>query len=73
MRYKAIAEQEVAADQATSIKGFIFALQAIIISEEEKRHYMTLIDGLQKMSLQFDSEEALRVNFNAEVDDCEKD
>ncbi len=34
---------------------------------------MTLIDGLQKMPLQFDSEEALRVNFNAEVDDCEKD
>jgi hypothetical protein len=34
---------------------------------------MTLIDGLQKMSLQFDSEKALRVNFNAEVDDHEKD
>jgi len=73
MKYKAIAEQEVTADQATSIKEFIFALQAIIISEEEKRHYMTLIDGLQKMSLQFDSEKALRVNFNAEVDDHEKD
>jgi len=73
MRYKAITEQEVAVDQATSIKGFIFALQAIIISEEEKRHYMTLIDGLQKMSLQFDSEKVLRVNFNAEVNDCEKD
>ncbi len=34
---------------------------------------MTLIDGLQKMSLQFDSEKMLRVNFNAEVDDYEKD
>jgi translation initiation factor 1 (eIF-1/SUI1) len=51
MRYEAIAEQEVTVNQATSIKEFIFALQAIIISEEEKRHYMTLIDGLQKMSL----------------------
>ncbi len=73
MKYEAIAEQEVAANQATSIREFIFALQAITISEEGKRHYMTLIDGLQKMSLQFDSEKALRVNFNAEVDDCEKD
>jgi len=51
MKYKAIAEQEVAVNQATSIREFIFALQAIIISEEEKRHYMTLIDNLQKMSL----------------------
>ncbi len=34
---------------------------------------MTLIDGLQKMSLWFDSEKVLRVNFNAKVDDCEKD
>ncbi len=73
MRYKAIAEQEVTVNQATSIREFIFALQAIIISEEEKRHYIILIDGLQKMSLQFDSEKALRVNFNAEVDDHEKD
>ncbi len=73
MRYKAIAEQEVTANQATSIKEFIFALQAIIISEEGKRHYMALIDSLQKMPLQFDLEKALRVNFNAEVDDCEKD
>jgi len=73
MRYEAIAEQEVTADQATSIREFIFALQAIIISEKEKRHYMTLINSLQKMSLQFDSEKALRVNFNAEVDDHEKD
>jgi len=73
MRYEAIAEQEVAVNQVTSIKEFIFALQAIIILKEEKHHYMTLIDGLQKMSLQFDSEKALRVNFNAEVDDCEKD
>jgi len=73
MRYKAIAEQEVTVNQATSIREFIFALQAIIISEEEKCHYMILIDDLQKMSLQFDSEKALRVNFNAEVDDHEKD
>jgi len=73
MKYKAIAEQEVTANQVTSIKEFIFALQAIIILEEEKCHYMTLIDGLQKMSLQFNSEKTLRVNFNAEVDDCEKD
>jgi len=73
MRYKAIAEQEVTVNQATSIKEFIFALQAIIISEEEKCCYMTLIDDLQKMSLWFDSEKTLRVNFNAEVDDCEKD
>jgi len=73
MKYEAIAEQEVAADQAAGIEEFIFALQAIIISEEEKCHYMTLIDGLKKMSLQFDSEKALSVNFNAEVDDCEKD
>jgi len=51
MRYEAIAEQEVTVNQVTSIKGFIFALQAIIISEEEERHYMTLIDGLQKMPL----------------------
>jgi len=51
MRYEAITEQEVAADQATSIKGFIFALQAIIISEEGKCRYMTLIDSLQKMPL----------------------
>ena len=51
MKYKAIAEQEVAANQATSIKESIFALQAITISEEEKRRYMTLIDGLQKMLL----------------------
>ncbi len=34
---------------------------------------MALINSLQKMPLQFDSEKALRVNFNAEVDDCEKD
>jgi len=73
MKYEAITEQEVAADQATSIKEFIFALQAIIISKEEKCHYMILIDDLQKMSLQFDLEKALKVNFNAEVDDCEKD
>jgi len=73
MRYKAIAEQEVTVNQVTSIRGFIFALQAIIILKEEKRCYMTLIDSLQKMSLQFDSEKVLRVNFNAEVDDCEKD
>jgi len=73
MKYEAIAEQEVAANWVTSIREFIFALQAIIISEEEKRHYMTLIDGLQKMSLWFDSKKVLRVNFNAEVDDCEKD
>jgi len=51
MKYEAITEQEVTADQVTSIKEFIFALQAIIISEEEECHYMTLIDGLQKMSL----------------------
>jgi len=51
MKYKAIAEQEVAVNQATSIRGFIFALQAIIISEEEKRRYMALIDNLQKMPL----------------------
>jgi len=73
MKYEAIAEQEVAVNQVTSIRGFIFALQAIIISEEEKHHYMTLINGLQKMSPHFDSEKALRVNFNAEVDDHEKD
>ncbi len=73
MKYKAIAEQEVTVDQATSIKEFIFALQAIIISEEEKCCYMALIDSLQKMPLQFDLEKALRVNFNAEVDDHEKD
>ena len=73
MRYEAIAEQEVTVNQVTSIKEFIFALQAIIISEEGKRCYKTLINGLQKMSLQFDSEKALRVNFNAEVDDHEKD
>jgi len=73
MRYEAIAEQEVTVNQVTSIREFIFALQAIIISEEEKHHYMTLIDGLQKMPLQFDSEKVLRVNFNAEVDNCEKD
>ncbi len=73
MKYEAIAEQEVTANQATSIKGFIFALQAIIISEEEKRCYMALIDGLQKMPLWFDSEKMLKVNFNAEVDDHEKD
>jgi len=73
IRYEAIAEQEVAADWAADIEGFIFALQAIIISEEEKRHYMALIDGLKKMPLQFDSEKALSVNFNAEVDDHEKD
>jgi len=51
MKYEAIAEQEVTADQVTSIRGFIFALQAIIISEEEKHRYMALIDGLQKMLL----------------------
>jgi len=51
MKYKAIAEQEVTVNQATNIKGFIFALQAIIILEEEKHCYMTLIDSLQKMSL----------------------
>jgi len=51
MRYEAIAEQEVAVNQATSIREFIFALQAIIISEEEKRRYMTLINSLQKMPL----------------------
>jgi len=73
MRYEAIAEQEVAVNQVTSIRGFIFALQAIIILKEEKHHYMALIDSLQKMSLQFDSEKALKVNFNAEVDDYEKD
>jgi len=73
MRYEAIAEQEVAADWAADIEEFIFALQAIIILKEEKRHYMTLIDGLKKMSLQFDSEKVLSVNFNAEVDDHEKD
>jgi len=73
MRYEAIAEQEVAVNQAADIEEFIFALQAITISEEEKHHYMTLIDGLKKMSLQFDSEKTLSVNFNAEVDDHEKD
>jgi len=73
MKYEAIAEQEVTVNQVTSIREFIFALQAIIISEEEKRRYMALIDSLQKMSLQFDSEKVLRVNFNAEVDDHEKD
>jgi len=73
MRYEAIAEQEVAVNQAADIEGFIFALQAIIISEEGKRCYMTLIDSLKEMSLQFDSEKALSVNFNAEVDDHEKD
>jgi len=51
MKYEAIAEQEVAVNQVTSIRGFIFALQAIIILKEEKCHYMALIDSLQKMSL----------------------
>jgi len=73
MKHEAIAEQEVAVDQAADIEEFIFALQAITISEEGKRCYMTLIDGLKKMSLQFDSKKVLSVNFNAEVDDHEKD
>jgi len=51
MRYEAIAEQEVAANQAADIEEFIFALQAIIISKEGKCHYMTLINSLKKMSL----------------------
>ncbi len=73
MRYEAIAEQEVAANQAADIEEFIFALQAIIISKEGKCHYMTLINSLKKMSLWFDSKKTLSVNFNAEVDDHEKD
>jgi len=73
MKYEAIAEQEVAANQAADIEEFIFALQTITISEEGKCRYMTLIDGLKEMPLQFDLKKALSVNFNAEVDDCEKD
>ncbi len=51
MKYEAIAKQEVAANQAADIEGSIFALQAIIISEEGKRHYMALIDSLKEMPL----------------------
>jgi len=69
MKYEAIAEQEVAINQVTNIKKFFFALQTIIISEEEEHHYMTLIDCLKNMSLQFDSDKMLSVNFNIEIDD----
>jgi len=73
MGYGAIAEQEVAADRAADIEGSIFALQAITIPGGGERRYMALIDGLEEMPLRFDPEEALSVNFNAEVDDREKD
>jgi len=51
MKYEAIAEQKVAINQVTDIKEFFFALQVIIISEEEKCCYMTLIDCFKNMSL----------------------
>jgi len=51
MKYEAIAEQEVTVDQVTDIEKFFFALQIIIISEEEECHYMTLIDCFENMSL----------------------
>jgi len=73
MKYEAIAEQEVAVNQITDIKEFFFALQIIIISKEEECHYMILIDCLENMSLQFDLNEMLNVNFNTEIDDCVKD
>ena len=34
---------------------------------------MTLIDCFKNMSLQFDSDKKLSVNFNIEIDDCVKD
>ena len=73
MKYEAIAEQEVAVNWVTVIEEFFFALQTIIISKEEKCHYMILINCLKNMSFQFNSDKTLSVNFNTEIDDCVKD
>jgi len=73
MKYETITEQEVTTYQVANIKEFFFALQIIIISKKEKYHYMTLIDCLENMSLWFDSNKTLNINFNTEIDDCMKD
>ena len=73
IKYEAITEQKVAVNWVVYIKEFFFALQIIIILKEEKYHYMNLIDCFENMSLWFDLNEILSVNFNTEIDDYVKD
>ncbi len=73
MRYKVIIKQKVIADQAADIKASMFALQIIAVSEEENHHYIILIDSLNELSVQFNLNKMLKVNFNAEIDDYVKD
>ncbi len=51
----------------------MFALQIIAVSEEENDHYIILIDSLNELSVQFNLNKILRVNFNAEIDNYVKD
>ncbi len=50
----------------------MFALQIIAISEEEDNHYIILIDNLNELSVQFNLDKILRVNFNVKIDNYVK-
>ena len=69
MRYEVIAEHKISTDQVTEIEERSFYLQAIVISEEDDHHYMTLIERQKNMLLQFNSDESLKINFNSDVND----
>ena len=69
IEYEVIAEHEISTDQVTEIEERRFYLQAIVISEEDDYHYMTLIEKQKNMLLQFNSDESLKVNFNSDVND----
>ena len=69
MKYEVIAEHEILTDQVTEIEERSFYLQAIVISEEDNHHYMTLIEKQKNMLLQFNSDESLKINFDSDVND----
>ena len=69
MKYEVIAEHEISTDQVMKIEEKRFYLQAIVISEEDNHHYITLIERQKNMLLQFNSDESLKINFNSDVND----
>ena len=69
IEYEVIAEHEISTDQVTEIEERSFYLQAIVILRESNYHYMTLIERQKNMSLQFNSDESLKINFDSDVND----
>ena len=73
IKYEAIAEHEISTDWVTEIEERSFYLQAIVISEEDDHHYITLIEKQKNMSLQFNSDESLKINFNPDINNWVND